>query len=530
MSCESDEPEIVGKWEIIKPEFENLPIHISLMHTGEVLAFGGSANVKEMQGKWYPPEIFKPDYTWNTDGEIKQISDKGIQGDLFCAGHAYLPDGKLFIAGGTFRYDGLPGIESAFPPFSGLEQAYIFDPNPDHYSWTRIDNMKHGRWYPTCVMLANGNISTFAGLTKWPPWLILNHQEICKKNQDGKYEWSHMKGANKFLPLYPRIHLMPNGELFYSGSYNTHMTFPFTLYGFHRGTYKPGEDGWKKIESPKNMHRQEGTSVLMPLHPPYEEWKVLLMGGGNTVGGEITKTTEFVEFNCEKGFVKSYQSAIDEEMNYERYYVYATILPDQNILVAGGKGGHAGHHHGNKMCMDPKTKNPMHTSDAVNVAEMYMTGKKCWKKVAKMTVDRLYHSNAILLPDGRVMMAGSNPARKCFEKRIEMYYPPYLFRGDRPTITSNPKNITYNTKFEIETPEVDQIKSMALIRPSNTTHCLNPEQRYVGLDFDKKTNDGNIILSAVVPKNKNVAPPGYYMLFILNQKDVPSKAEFVLLS
>lgn len=527
MPCISDDPKEVGKWHVIEPEFDHLPVHMALLHTGEVLAFGGSANEQKMQGRWYPPEIFTPDYTWETDGETRQIPSTGTDGDLFCAGHAYLPDGRLFIAGGTFRYDGLFGIEATFPPFSGLEQAYIFDPKD--YSWTRINNMKHGRWYPTCVMLGDGRICTFAGLTKWPPWLILNRQEICTQKENDNFEWEYMEGANKFLPLYPRIHLMPNGELFYSGSYNTHMTFPFTLYGFHRGTYKPGEKGWTKIDNPKNMHRQEGTSVLMPLHPPYNEWRVMLMGGGNTIGEEITKTTEFVEFN-DDGFLRSYQSDIDQEMNYERYYVYATILPDENILVSGGKRGHVGHHHGHKMCKDMRTDNPMHTEDAVNVAEMYMTERKCWKKMAKMTVDRLYHANALLLPDGRVMMAGSNPARKCFEKRIEMYYPPYLFRGERPTITSNPGAIKYGTKFEIETPEVEEIEKVVLIRPSNTTHCLNPEQRYVRLVSEKETKGGGTVLSATVPKSNNVAPPGYYMLFILNQKQIPSIAKFVLLS
>jgi len=528
MSDSQNDPKQVGKWDIIKLQFKHLPVHISLMHTGEILAFGGSGNEKEMEGKWYLPEIFTPDYTGNTDGQIKEISDSGIDGDLFCAGHAYLPDGRLFIAGGTYRYDGIFGLELPFPPFSGLEQSYIFDPTD--YSWTRIDNMKHGRWYPTCVMLANGDVTTFAGLTKWPPWLFLNHNEVCSKNEDGKYKWQHLKKANKFLPLYPRIHLMPNGELFYSGSYNTHMTFPFTLYGFHRGTLRPGEKGWKDIQSPKNMHRQEGTSVLMPLYPPYDKWKVMLMGGGNTVGGEVTKTTEIVEFDSQNGFITSYQSEKDKQMNYERYFVYAVILPDQNIFVAGGKSGHAGHHHDKMECIDEKTNNPIHTTDAVNVAEIYNTKEDYWKPVAEMTVDRLYHSNAILLPDGRVMTAGSNPARKCYEKRIEMYSPPYLFRGERPKITKNPDHIKYNESFEIELTDAGSIKSIVLIRPSNTTHCLNPEQRYVGLDFERKNNNGNFSLSVKVPANKNVAPPGYYMLFILNHEGVPNVAPFVLLS
>ena len=87
----------IGRWEIIKPQFRHLPVHLALLHTGEVLGFGGSANEKEMEGKWYLPEIFRPDYSDHNNGTIRETSDAGIEGDLFCAGHAYLPDGSSLL-------------------------------------------------------------------------------------------------------------------------------------------------------------------------------------------------------------------------------------------------------------------------------------------------------------------------------------------------------------------------------------------------------------------------------------------------
>jgi len=518
---ENDNDTLIGKWEIIESQFKHLPVHLALLHTGEVLGFGGSANEKEMEGKWYLPEIFTPNYSDHNQGIVQEISDVGIEGDLFCVGHAYLPDGKLFLAGGTYKYDGFFNLEMTFPPFSGLEQSYIFDPT-DH-SWTRLPNMKHGRWYPTCVMLQDGSIATFAGLTKWPPWLILNHHEICTKDGD-QYVWKHMDGANKFLPLYPRIHLMPNGKLLYSGSYNTHMTFPFSLYGFNIGILKPGQKGWKKIPNPKNMHRQEGSSVLLPINPPYGKWNVMLMGGGDMVGNHITNKTEVIKFDSQSEKTPQFEEYRD--MIHNRYYIYAVILPDQNILVVGGKGGHMGHHHGNEGCLDESTGNPKHTPDAVMDAEMFITKEEKWIKVARMSVDRLYHSNAILLQDGSVMTAGSNPSRKCFEKRIEIYKPPYFFKGKRPEIVNPPSEIKYGKPFEIETLNTNSIESVAIIRPSNTTHCLNPEQRYIGLEFEKNDH----LLSVNMPENKSLAPPGYYMLFILNYEGIPNIAPFVLLS
>ena len=120
------------------------------------MAFGGSGNDQYKLKRWDKPEIFEPDYTEKTDGRVYEISDKGVEGDIFCAGHAFLPDGKLLVAGGTYKYDGLSGL---FPPFSGLEHTYIFDPK-DH-SWTHVQDMEHGRWYPTCVMLGDGRIAPF---------------------------------------------------------------------------------------------------------------------------------------------------------------------------------------------------------------------------------------------------------------------------------------------------------------------------------------------------------------------------------
>jgi hypothetical protein len=144
--------------------------------------------------------------------------------------------------------------------------------------------------------------------------------------------------------------------------------------------------------------------------------------------------------------------------------------------------------------------------------------------MADMKVDRLYHSNALLLPDGRVMTAGSNPQRTINELRIEIFWPPYLFKGDRPLITKYPKNISYAKTFEIESPQSPDIIDVALIRSTVTTHCVNTEQRYVGLKFSSKDSS---TLAVELPSNKNLVPPGHYLLFILNNDGVPSIAPFV---
>lgn len=503
-----------GSWEIIKPRFKYNPVHIALLHTGKVLTFGGSGNDPDKLKEWNKPEIFEPDYTGKTDGKIYEITNDGIQGDIFCVGHAFLPDGKLMIAGGTFQYDGIFGKPFPLIPFWGLEHTYIFD--PENLSWTRVKNMRHGRWYPTCVMLPNGKIAIFAGLSKLPPWVILPFNEIYSPEEN---KWECISGGTRFLPLYPRIHLLPNGELFYAGSYNTHLTFPFSLWGFKIATFSFIEKRWKELHYPEELHRQEGSTVLLPLLPE-EKYvaRVILIGGGDTLGNNATETVEMIDFSDEN---PQYQTI--ESMKNKRYYVYPVILPDQNVLVVGGKTGHGGHSIMHE-CKEMAPGELEHNPDAVLNAELFITKERRWETLAKMKVDRLYHANAILLPDGRVMAAGSNPMRKCEEKRIEIFSPPYLFRGERPTISNCPKWIDYGNTFEIETPDANDIMSVAFIRSSATTHCLNPEQRYVGLEFDKKNSN---TLSVKVPTNRNVLPPGYYMLFIVNEKGIPCIASFV---
>ena len=514
---DSESPSHKGKWKIIEPRFKHLPVHIALFHTGKVLAFGGSGNDPDKLKKLDNPQIFEPDYTGQTDGTVREITKKGIEGDIFCAGHAFLPDGKLFVTGGTFLYDGLFGKPIPLNPFFwGLEHTYIFD--PDKLSWTRVKNMRHGRWYPTCVMIPDGRIATFAGLTKLPPWVILPFQEIYSEKED---KWEYIKGANKFFPLYPRIHLLPDGELFYAGSYNTHLTFPFSLWGFNIAKFSFTKKRWKKLPHPKNLHRQEGSTVLLPLLPEDDyNAKIILIGGGDTVGNHATETVEMIDFSDETPQYRPIAS-----MKNKRFYVYPVILPDQNILAVGGKTGHGGHSLVHK-CIEEKQGELKHDQDAVLDTEIFLTKEKPprWDTLSPMKVDRLYHSNAILLPDGCVMTAGSNPMRKCEEQRIEMFSPPYLFRGERPSISNCPKQLNYGQSFEIESQYAGDIKSVSLIRPSNTTHCLNPEQRYVGLEFEEKNSNK---LFAKIPTNRNVLPPGYYMLFIVNKKDVPCIAPFV---
>jgi hypothetical protein len=493
---------------------------MALLHTGKVLAFGGSGNDPTHLEQSHPAEIFEPDEIGKGDGNVYEISNEGVDGDIFCAGHTFLEDGKLLVVGGTHKYDNsLLGIP--IPPFRGLNHCYVF--HSESLKWERISNMKNSRWYPTCIMIPDGTVVVMAGLTKKFPWVFLNKIEIL--GVDG--EWKHCTDADRWLPLYPRLHLLPDGDIFYAGSFNTHYTFPFSVKGFPSATLNPKTRKWKTIGNPNNVNREEGTTVLLPLTPPEYAAKVLLIAGGTPQGKNAINDVEIIDFSTDNPKYGPFTP-----LKNSRYYAYPVILPDKGILVLGGKVGPKGHLHTDKP-NQPQDHHSHggheihHHPDTVMEPELLNLKTKTWSPMADMTVDRLYHSNALLLPDGRVMTAGSNPQRTQNELRIEIFKPPYLFRGKRPVITKNDVGSKYGGKIEIEIDASEDIEEICIIRPTSTTHCVNPEQRYVGLEFERKSD---AVLHATVPNNVNLAPPGYYMLFIVDTKGVPSVARFIKLS
>jgi hypothetical protein len=139
-----------------------------------------------------------------------------------------------------------------------------------------------------------------------------------------------------------------------------------------------------------------------------------------------------------------------------------------------------------------------------------------------MQTRRLYHSTALLLPDGRVLSAGGGRFG-VDEPNAELYAPPYLFKGARPTITSAPSQVSYGASFSVQTPDAARIASVSLIRLGSVTHAFNMDQRFLSLTFQAAGG----ALTVQAPANGNLAPPGYYMLFILDGNGVPSVAPII---
>ena len=196
-----------------------------------------------------------------------------------------------------------------------------------------------------------------------------------------------------------------------------------------------------------------------------------------------------------------------EPLNYGRMHHNAILLPDRTVIVCNGT-------------------TVGETSDSKAPPEIYNPATNTWTVAATTGVIRLYHAVALLLPDGRVVAAGGNPNRGQEERRLEIYSPPYMSQP-RPTIQNAPQTLSYNRTITIQTPQAANIKWVSLIKPMATTHGLDTEQRVVDVPITSRTSTS---LSVTLTNNRNIAPAGWYMLFITDNNNVPSVASWIRLA
>jgi hypothetical protein len=313
------------------------------------------------------------------------------------------------------------------------------------------------------------------------------------------------------IDLYPFVYVLPSGQLLVHSRNTTRF-------------YDLASGSWDTTQLPtaypySRTYPGEGSSVLLPLvptsDPPYRA-QVLVLGGGGadpddlTVNTPATATAEILDLGEPMPAWR-----FTESMKLGRVMPDSILLPDGTVLVVGGSA-------------TGKADNGL---DPVLEVELFDPATETWTTMCPMKVPRSYHSLATLLPDGRVLMAGKdglfNPAPYDYpEHRMEVCSPPYLFRGPQPSITSAPEAVGYDTSFDVETDDPATIGSAVFMRPGSVTHSNDMEQRLVGLIIGARAA-GQLTLQS--PPDANVAPPGYYMLFLLNYDGVPSVAKFVQL-
>jgi hypothetical protein len=199
-----------------------------------------------------------------------------------------------------------------------------------------------------------------------------------------------------------------------------------------------------------------------------------------------------------------------QSMAYPRAYHVSTILPDGSVLVTGGG----------------TTTDAYGVDNAVYAAELWSPATETWTTMASAQKPRLYHGSAILLGDGRVLVSGGGRSpgpNPLDQENLEIFAPPYLFKGPRPSITSVPSQLVGNQAFTISTPDASRIAKVALIPVGNMTHGFNMSQRYLPLSFTVASGSS---LTVTAPADTNLAPPGIYMLFVIDTLGVPSIASY----
>ena len=249
--------------------------------------------------------------------------------------------------------------------------------------------MARGRWYPTATMLANGQVLVISGTDQNGNTVMV--PEVRLDNGT----WRQLTSASRSLPYYPRNFLAPNGQVFYAGELQA------TSYLNTTGT-----GSWTFVANRVVADRSYGAAVM------YRPGKILYAGGGNPP----TATAEVIDLT-----VASPQWHQVSSMANARRQLNLTLLPDGRVLAMGGTSA-------------PGFTDP---SGGVHATEVWDPATGNWTTWSSNAVTRVYHSTTVLLPDGRLVFTGSGDgAGLPDQQNAEIFEPPYLFQGPRPTITT----------------------------------------------------------------------------------------------
>jgi Domain of unknown function (DUF1929)/Bacterial Ig domain/Kelch motif len=388
--------------------------------------------------------------------------------DQFCSAHVTLTDGRVLVVGG----DGSSTL--------GTTASTIFDPIAN--TWSRVQDMHNPRWYPTATELGDGRVLVVSGNVTQTTWA--DTPEIYDPAANTWTLLPNISTPQVHEEEYPLSYLLPTGKV---------MTIaPSVGQSF---LLDPTAQTWSAIG---------GSTLKNGTAAQYLPGKILYAGGGTPIdsANPAQANAQIIDPTSATPMWQPVAS-----MNSPRYTQTLTVLPDGKVLAVGGS----------------TSMSQTADSTAVLSAEEWDPSADSWTTLASMQVPRIYHSTAVLLPDGRVLVAGSghqNNVTGPGEYNTQFYSPPYLFNGPRPTITSAPTSVTYGTPMTVQTPDAASIASVSLVSFGADTHTLDMNQHFVPLSFT--ADSGGLTVSS--PTSANVAPPGYYMLFLVNGNGVPSVA------
>lgn len=449
------DPSVVGSWGPVVA-WPEVSIHAALTYTGKILTFQGDFS---SGGQQY---LFDP-----ATGAQTQVPN--AVADLFCAGQAVLPDGKIMVIGGTSTSGGL-----------GTKTITAFDPATQ--TWQTLADMNSPRWYATGTTLGDGRVLSTSGYSTGTTVVTVPEVYDTLHNT-----WTNLTSATHNIPIYPFMYQLPDGRVLWAGASEVPT---------QTEVLSANLQSWSPVDS----RIIDGGSIAN-----YAPGKFIKAGSAADSGdsGPSSNTAFTLDMSQPN---PTWQPTAS--MQYPRSFVNLTNLPDGTVLASGGD----------------TEKSGFNDANGVLPAEIWNPATGTWHTVAPMGDVRLYHSVSQLLPDGRVFISGGGgdpgvPDHKTYQ----IYSPNYLFKGPRPTITSVPGTVQYNSNVFVQTPNASSIQRVSLIRTGSGTHSFDQNARALSLGFTQ-TSGG---LNVQMPANGNFAPPGYYMLSIVDGNGVPSVSSFV---
>lgn len=445
----------------------------------------------------------------------------GRPNDIACAGHTWRPDARLLVTGGTEKY----AVPPNSPDIYGAKLGYVFDPTvdpllnvaqgaaPGAEMWTRLTpDMQRKRWYPTGTLGAEFGLndswflSSGGHLDDTQNPIVQDDYELWRPAagwQNVAYPGPSvaLPGVLSELWAYPRMHLLSNQHVFVAGMFRgpphraSSLPMPYTA------------SAWT-AKGVTTQYREYGTSVLHPNIDDRHTDAVMIVGGLD--GNGVTATTALCKGTAAaSGSFDATPQGYDwkalPSLNHARSYLNAVLLPDATVLAIGGADGLHG---------SPGTQ-------PVLQIERYRAG--AWGGQVSLASARLYHQTALLLPDARVLVAGGELRTWDYE----VFRPTYLHAcAPRPQwLTDPPDDVTYNYQYEVDV-DIDAggtVEKVVFQRPGSVTHHFDQDQRYVQVD----TEAGSKRVAFVVPNDRELLPPGFWMVFLVSNADVPSDARWV---
>ena len=533
--------------EIVHHNAGILAVHAALLPTdpaGAVLFFSGDnygdANVPIETRAIDNTRIW---YGGRPEAEaIQRVTPAPYRHDLFCCGQAFLSDGRLLAAGGTAlarrRSQEEPDAMGHPHHWLGQPNAAIFYPWDGDGRWGVAAAMGGGRWYPTLVsgfreVIAMGGhpagdagVHSNTAVEVWREterrWLTIGAEPQVVLNSirtdprpDPFVPAPRQRGG--WPEQYPRLHVLPNGRvlvvrLTVRGGDRTFVMDPAhpqlgwrDLCPAPTDTLSPGGDA-----SYSSGYFYLGSTVLLPLAGPDYRTRVLHVGERDPLILDLGPQGQGSPSSWTRTGA-GVRTWLDRPGNQppRRHHCNATLLPDGTVLVLGGVDTH--------LFGDTARANVLE-------AELFDPLRGTWERLAPLIAARNYHTTALLLPDGRVWIAGSSPGDAGWPQTIEAFSPPYMRRGPRPR-SALPQGTAFphDREITVPSPDAETVSRVTLVRCGSVTHGFNSDQRHVELAITGRTPTTLTVQTPPV----GVAPYGWYMLFLINSFGVPSLATMV---